>query len=140
MAEKECSNLDDGFARSLAANVKELIEAGAEAKREEIARNITRIVMEGQQERIKRAIDQDRAEAGRKDPEGLEQALQDAMSALAQCEALFTGITHMLNTGDGEPISLSMIGADLADAAHAKADQAGIDAADQRDTSEADHA
>ena len=139
MAEQECSNRGDDFAKSLAANVKGLIEAGAEAKREEIARNITRILLDGEQKRIQEAVDADRARCGREDPEALNQALCDAMDALGKCEALFTGITHMLNTGEGEPMSLSMMGQEMADEAHAKADQASIDAANQCEASEVAH-
>ncbi len=117
---------EDAFAKSLAANVKELIEAGAEAKREEIARNLTRTLLNAQQGRIREAVEADRAQAGRKDAEALDEALHEAMNALGNCEALFTGITHMLNTGDGEPMSLSIMGQDVADAAHAKADNASI--------------
>ena len=60
------------------------------------------------------------------DPERPVDAMQQAMIALANCEALFIGIGLMLDSGQGEPISLAIMGQNLACAAHAAADKASI--------------
>jgi hypothetical protein len=59
-------------------------------------------------------------------PERPADALQKAMIALANCEALFIGIRLMLDSGQGEPISLAIMGQSLACAAHTAADEASI--------------
>ena len=82
------------------------------------------------------------AQAGKVDAaaaEGNDAALVDAMQALAEAEALFAAIITTIGCGQGDPDSLAEVGRRLTGDAHAKADQASIDAANQRDTSEVDH-
>lgn len=129
----------DAFAKALTHNIAELLNLKETEARESVARGVARVFMDSRAKEIQAAVAADRAKEGRKDPEALDQALQDAMTALGQCQSLFTGITLMLNTGNGEPISLSMMGEDLADAACAAADKATHEAG-REIVEEADHA